>query len=167
MSLSIDEKKNKAVKSNELKNDNSNKKRVTATATTELRQKQSIQAIDSKYLQSKDKNEMKRDLKLIDKLEKMTNDEIGEMLCKYILDDETSQFLSCLKTIKLLATKETEENESKANNNEISLDYILNEGLFSSSKCPLIVIAVHKNNIEIVEALLSKENDYKVNILFP
>ena len=111
-------------------------------------------------------NKNKSDLELISKLSKMTNDEIGEMLCNFILRDETNEFISCLNTTKLLQFKlleEEKEKEIKSNDkNRISLNYILNEGLYGSTKSPLIVIAVEKNNIEIVETLVSNENDYKV-----
>ena len=78
------------------------------------------------------------------------------MLYKYFCKSKTNKFRKCLKAIKLL------ENDNEKKQNKISLHYILNEKLCGEYKIPLIVVAVLKNNIEIVETLLCKENDYKV-----
>ena len=121
--------------------------------------------IDDEKSSESNKNETEMDLELINKLSKMTNDEIGQMLSVFILDDETNQFISCLKAIKLLELKSNEK-EKKAKTNKktkISLNYILNEKVYGSTQSPLILTAVEKDNIEIVETLLSNENNYKVN----
>ena len=110
-------------------------------------------------------NDNESDLELINKLSKMTNDEIGNMLDNYIDNDKTNEFISCLNTIKLLQFKlKEEEKEMKTNDkNRISLNYILNEGMYGNPQAwPLIVLAAYKNNIEIVETLVSNENDYQV-----
>ena len=54
----------------------------------------------------------------------------------------------------------------ESNKNEIDIHYILNEKLCSELERPVIVQAVKRNNIEIVETLLSKQNGYKVRCLY-
>ena len=117
----------------------------------------SLKSNESKMVQNKNINEMemKTDINLVE----MTNDEMCEMLYKYICKDETNKFKQCLKRIKLLKSKTAKFNFFKK---QISLHYILNKKLCGEFKTPLIVQAVKKNNIEIVETLLCKENDYKV-----
>ena len=121
----------------------------------------------SKSNENEKENEMH--LKLIEKLSKMTNDEIGKMLYNFIVMDETSQFISHFEAIKLLQFESKEEEKekemkSKENENKISLHYIVNKALYGNYSWPLIVTAVSKNNIEIVQTLLSNGNDYQVRI---
>ena len=98
---------------------------------------------------SAEQRSLQRQLMIESTIAKMTNVEIADMLYKYIRNDKTNEFKQCLKAIKLLK-------------NEIDLHYILNEELCGEFERPLIMEAVSKNNIEIVETLLRKENDYKV-----
>ena len=94
--------------------------------------------------------------KSTEKIATMSNDEISQILFEYICNHETNKFKQCLKAIKLL------QNDNEKQQNKISLHYILNEKLCGEFGDPLIVVAAFKNNIEIVETLLCKENDYKV-----
>ena len=87
----------------------------------------------------------------------MSNDEIGTLLNKYILNDNTKEFKKLLKHCKALE-------------NELDLNYIINENLYDDVNYPLIVTAANRNNLDIIDDLI-KHNVCKCliscfNILF-
>ena len=107
------------------------------------------------------------DNELINKIKEMSNNDIGEQLFDYILDDNTNEFNKFIYHCNILSNNDKSINEKKTNvfskigfgKKKLDLDKIINKKL-GNSGFPLIVLAAEQNNLDIVKTLI------KYNVCF-
>ena len=104
------------------------------------------------------------DDELINKMKEMSNNDIGKQLLAYIVNDNTNEFNKFIYHCNVLSNNDNSKNEIKTNifskiafgfgKNKLDLDYILNKKLYGNPAWPLIVVAAHKSNLDIVNTLI-------------
>ena len=103
------------------------------------------------------------DNNLINKLKEMNNNNIGEQLFNYILDDNTTEFVKLIYHCDVLSNTKKEAKRkvfSKIGKNKLDLDKILNKKGYGPANFPLIVVAAYKSNLDIAKTLI------KYNVCF-
>ena len=95
-------------------------------------------------MDEKTKTTLKVNENVMNKLKNMSNDDIGEHLFNFIYKDKTKEFGMLIEHCTIL---------EKDENCKVNLEYILNQGFYSDSEWPLIMLAVGYNNLDIVKIL--------------